>query len=201
MNEDTNYTPLDTEKLSPRKKLFKIPNKVLIGLILFFTVGVGAVGFLLTQQRQTTQVPAQIDTTITEIPTETPVPSPTGEVAVTITETPVTVTGEPTATQAPEATVAAEEIITPTETQTPTSTPTSTEAPTPTSEPAGIGGAGDEPTATPTEIILAQATSAPEETAAAESTQAPEIPSAGVATFSVIFAVISFTVIFLGLIL
>ncbi|OGK08456.1 hypothetical protein A2767_00835 [Candidatus Roizmanbacteria bacterium RIFCSPHIGHO2_01_FULL_35_10] len=187
MDEATNYTPLDTEKLTPKKKTIRIPNKVLIGLILFFTVGVGAVGFLLTRETFETKVPAQVEPTATE----TPVTIPTGEVLITET---VTVTPELTATS--ESTLAPAE----TETPIPTMEPTSTEAPTPTSEPAAIGGYND-PTATPTEIVLVQATATPGEAENAESTTAPEIPSAGVATFSTIFAVLSIAVIFLGLVL
>ena len=199
---DQNYTPLDTEKLTAKKKSLNISNKLLIGLILFFTVGVGTVGFMLTQQRLKLRVPAQVEPTISE----TPVPTPTGEVV--ITEAPVaTESGQPEATQAPEITVTSEATSAPTEIPTLAPELTEAETPIPTATSAPIGGndSVDEPSATPTEIVLVQATITPDDGTNSSNTssqqQVTEIPSAGVATFGKIFAVLSLAVILLGLIL
>jgi len=210
MEQSLNYTPLNTEKLTPKKKLFKISNKVLIGLILFFTVGVGAVGFLLTQETFQTQVPAQIDTTSTITPSISPteaIPSATvsisPDVSLSPSLEPVTTLPETSPTEAlsvsptqPDPQGLVSTSPEPTLTDTPISTPTSS----------AIGGANlDDPTATPTEIILAQTTTEPTQAEESESTESEptksvEVPEAGVSTFSMIFGAVAVSVIFLGLI-
>lgn len=198
MDGTINYTPLDPERLTPKKKGFKLSNKVLIGLILFFTVGVGSFGYLLTREKFQTRVPAQVEPTSAV----TPIPSPAESITPS-GETPTVTLPEPTVTEEANATATAGLVETPslTPTQIPTIEPTETETPVPTATERPIGGtSSDDPTATPTEIVLVQATATPGE----EATKVPqvsEIPSAGISTYSTLFAVVSLTVIFLGLIL
>ncbi|MBI4226032.1 hypothetical protein HY612_02865, partial [Candidatus Roizmanbacteria bacterium] len=49
--EGNNYTPLDIAKLPPKKKSFSLSNKMLFSLIVFLTIGVGMVGYLLVLRR------------------------------------------------------------------------------------------------------------------------------------------------------
>ena len=73
MDGEANYTPLDVFKLSPKKKSFEKSNKILIGLIIFFVIGIGTVGYYLVLQKKiTTKVPATTDVGITESPTPIP---------------------------------------------------------------------------------------------------------------------------------
>ena len=231
---DQNYTPLDREKLSANKKSFKISNKVLMGLILFLTVGIGAVGFLLTREKFQIRVPAQVEPTIsvspvpspavTEVvPSETAAPSTDSGTMAESTMSPPPPQEEQAATPTPEVTIASISTPIPVACGTKScdiatnpcrsglvcvqaddgsnyctlpefesackSNPSQVSCCTP---------AGEDPT--PTEINLVVASATPGE-AAASVPQVTEIPSAGVATFGKIFAVISFAVILLGLIL
>ena len=188
--QSANYTPLDTEKLSAKKRSFNIPSKVLIGLILFFTVGVGVVGYLLTQEQFKTQVPAQVEPTTMVFPSLSPTQPQTSPTEAAQAQT-----------STDSANLAQVSTISPTETETPTPEPSVAETLSPTPTERAIGGYND-PSPTPTEIILAGATSTPSESGnATDAPQPSEIPSAGVATYAGIFAVLSITIIFLGFIL
>ena len=209
MDDVPNYTPLNPDKLASSKKSFKIPNKVLIGLIMFFMLGIGTVGYLMTQEQFQTQVPAQVE------PTTILLPSPTVEVLEPTIEptleADLTEQGEDSEPTADETLLAQENLAEPTDEPSPTEEPSPTQDPTPTDEltptegdGVGRGGVGDP---SPTETILAlNSTATPmdeggEEEEPTEAARPSEIPSAGMATFSGIFAVLSIGVIILGFVL
>src|SRR3990167_8653188 len=59
--KEINYTPLDRTKLYPQKKSFFLSNKVLVSFIVFLTIGVGMIGYLLVLQKPIRrQVPAYL---------------------------------------------------------------------------------------------------------------------------------------------
>ncbi|OGK17424.1 hypothetical protein A2774_05440 [Candidatus Roizmanbacteria bacterium RIFCSPHIGHO2_01_FULL_39_12c] len=257
MEGEINYTPLDTFKLSAEeKKPKKFTNHVLTGLIIFFVIGIGTIGYLLVLQQ-----PIKKDIPATTVVDLTPTISPPEEIVPTGELIP----SEETPPATDEAAVAqpAEESLTPTtslvvnpteavETRslaqstnlTPTAAPDPTETPIPLAcgtkscddetnpckeglvcvqaddgsnycsqsnyqtackaDPsqescctAPVGG-GEEPS--PTEIVLVTDTS--NETASSDTTSEdqPEIPSAGIATFGVLFGLMATGIIIFGLI-
>lgn len=122
MDENRNYTPLDTAKVSPKKKFFRLSNKILVGLVLFLTIGVGMVGYLVVLRKPIRrEIPAQIEVTPT----------------VTVTVTPTPSVSEPTSTPSAELTSTPESTTTSIATDTPTLTsePTATTTPNPTATP------------------------------------------------------------------
>ena len=129
VDDGTNYTPLDTSKLPSKKKTFRLSNKIILGLVLFLTISVGMVGYLLVLRKPIRrEIPAQVGVTptitLTPSPTEgVPTESPTPPVELTSTPSPEA-TSESTLTQTPtDSPLTSSEMPTPIATSAPTATP------------------------------------------------------------------------------
>ena len=119
--------------------------KTLLPFVLFLLLTVPAGGCGSASEPEATPKPAMTETTVTPIPTDTPIPESTATPAPEATATPIptsTPTPEPTATPIPTSTPTPEPTATPIPTSTPTPEPTATPVPTATPAP--------EPTITPT---------------------------------------------------